>query len=39
MSGVTGESDLGGGVFAGCCRWKCPIVEGRRWVVDVLVVG
>ena len=36
--GVWGEW-LGGGVFAGCCRWKCPTVEGRRWVVDVLVVG
>ena len=30
---------LGGGVFAGCCRWKCPTVEGRWWVVDVLAVG
>ena len=39
MSGVSGESGWGGGVFAGCCRWKCPTVEGRRWVVDLLVVG
>ena len=39
MFGVIGVCDWGGGVFAGCCRWNCPTVEGRRWVVDVLAVG
>ena len=37
--GVFGVCGWGGGVFAGCCRWKCPTVEGRRWVVDVLAAG
>ena len=39
MSGVSGVCGWGGGVFAGCCRWKCPTVEGRWWVVDVLAAG